>query len=114
MSALDPTGLVVEEAQVVVHKADQPDLLLDLADADALAGEDVAEAGKNCSRWAVIRMSQWRVPGRGTKPRDSCLPLALILRVREKRCAKSPPNRSEDQPFSSLLSLGDRSQKVHH
>lgn len=42
--ALDPAGLVVEEAQVVVHKADQPDLLLDLADADPLAGKDMTEA----------------------------------------------------------------------
>jgi hypothetical protein len=30
---------VIEEAQVVVHKADQPDLLADFRDADVLSGE---------------------------------------------------------------------------
>jgi hypothetical protein len=46
MSALDPTCLVVGEPQVVVHKAHQPDLLLDLADAELLAGEDRTEADR--------------------------------------------------------------------
>jgi hypothetical protein len=37
--AFDPAGLVVEEVLVVLHKADQPDFLADLGDADVLAGE---------------------------------------------------------------------------
>ena len=34
---------MVEEAQIIVHKADQPDLIRDLLDADFLASEDGAE-----------------------------------------------------------------------
>ena len=34
---------MVEIAQVVVHKADQPDVVADLLDADVLPGEDAAE-----------------------------------------------------------------------
>jgi hypothetical protein len=34
---------VIEEAQVVFHKADQPDFIANLLDADVLAGEDGAE-----------------------------------------------------------------------
>ena len=35
--------LRIEEAQIVLHKADEPHLLGDLLDADVLAGEDGAE-----------------------------------------------------------------------
>jgi len=35
--------LVVEEAQVVVHKADEPDVIGDFAYADGLTGKDLAE-----------------------------------------------------------------------
>jgi hypothetical protein len=38
--------LTVEEPQVVVHEADQSDLLGDLADADGLTGEDLAEGDR--------------------------------------------------------------------
>ena len=41
-SAFDP-GLVIEEAQVVLHKPDQPDFLTDFRDAVVLAGEYPAE-----------------------------------------------------------------------
>ncbi len=34
---------MVEVAEIVVHEADEPNLLADLLDADALAGEDGAE-----------------------------------------------------------------------
>jgi hypothetical protein len=34
---------VVEEPQVVVHEADQPDFFLDLFDADVLTGEHCGE-----------------------------------------------------------------------
>jgi hypothetical protein len=34
---------VIKEPQVVVHKADQPDLFRDLLDADILSGEDLTE-----------------------------------------------------------------------
>ena len=34
---------MVEVAEIIVHKADEPNLLADLLDADALAGEDGAE-----------------------------------------------------------------------
>lgn len=36
--------LVIKEAQLVVHETDQPDLVLDFADADGLTCEDVAKA----------------------------------------------------------------------
>ena len=36
--------LQVEESQVLAEEADLPDLVVDLSDADALAGEDGAEA----------------------------------------------------------------------
>src|SRR5260370_40421619 len=39
----EPACLVGEVAEVILHKADQPNLLADLLDADALAGEDRAE-----------------------------------------------------------------------
>jgi hypothetical protein len=38
-----PPALVIEEAQVVLHKAHQPDLLGDLLDADGLAAEGSTE-----------------------------------------------------------------------
>jgi len=34
---------VIEEAQIVLHKADEPHLLADLLDADVLSGEHGAE-----------------------------------------------------------------------
>ena len=34
---------MIKEPQVVVHKADQPDLLRDFLDADILSGEDLAQ-----------------------------------------------------------------------
>ncbi len=34
---------MVEVSEIIVHKADQPNLLADLFDADALAGEDEVE-----------------------------------------------------------------------
>jgi hypothetical protein len=34
---------LVEVAEIIVHKADQPNLVAHLFDADALAGEDDAE-----------------------------------------------------------------------
>jgi hypothetical protein len=34
---------VVKVAEIIVHKADEPNLVADLLDADALAGEDDAE-----------------------------------------------------------------------
>ena len=40
--AFDAACLVIKEPQVVVHKADQPDLLRDFLDADILSGEDLA------------------------------------------------------------------------
>jgi hypothetical protein len=39
----DAACLVIEEAQIVLHKAHQPDLIFDLADADVLSGKDSAE-----------------------------------------------------------------------
>jgi hypothetical protein len=35
--------LIVEEAQVVVHEADQPDVISDFSYPDALASKDLAE-----------------------------------------------------------------------
>ncbi len=43
LDRFEPTRLVVEVAEIVVHEADEPNLLADLLDADALAGEDGAE-----------------------------------------------------------------------
>ena len=43
LDGFKPAGFVVEVAEIVVHEADQPNLLADLLDADALAGEDGAE-----------------------------------------------------------------------
>ena len=34
---------MIEETQVIFHKADEPDFIADLLDADVLAGEDGAE-----------------------------------------------------------------------
>ena len=34
---------MIEVAEIVIHEADEPNLLADLLDADALAGEDGAE-----------------------------------------------------------------------
>jgi len=42
-STLDAVALVVEEAQVVVHEADQPDVNGYLPNADGLTGEHLAE-----------------------------------------------------------------------
>jgi len=39
----EPAGLVVEVSQIVSHKADEPDVVVGLLDADGLAGEDGAE-----------------------------------------------------------------------
>jgi hypothetical protein len=39
----DPTRLVVEIPQVVLHEGDQPDVLAHLRDPDVLAGEDLTE-----------------------------------------------------------------------
>ena len=41
--AVNATGLIVEVAQVVVLEGHEPDALLDLPDADLLAGEDLAQ-----------------------------------------------------------------------
>ena len=41
--AFDAARLGIEEAQVVVHKADQPDFLRHFLDADVLTGEDGAQ-----------------------------------------------------------------------
>jgi len=41
---LEPAGFIVEESEVVVHEGDEPDLLVDLLDADLPSGEDGAEA----------------------------------------------------------------------
>jgi hypothetical protein len=43
LRALHASCLVIEEAQVVVHEAHQPDLFRNLVDADVLTGEDLAE-----------------------------------------------------------------------
>ena len=43
LDRFEPAGLVVEVAEIIVHEADEPNLLADLLDADALAGEDGAE-----------------------------------------------------------------------
>jgi hypothetical protein len=37
---------VVEVAEIIIHKADEPDLLADLFDANALANKDNAEVAK--------------------------------------------------------------------
>lgn len=39
----EPAGLVVERSQIAVHEADEPDAVVNLSDADGLAGEDGAE-----------------------------------------------------------------------
>src|SRR5258705_7781463 len=41
--ALDPTALIVEEAQVVVHEADEPDVVSDFSHANVLSREDLTE-----------------------------------------------------------------------
>ena len=43
MEWFEPTGLVVEVSQIVVHEGDEPDSVVGLADADILAGEDGTE-----------------------------------------------------------------------
>ena len=40
---LQPTRLVIKVPQVVVHEADEPDVLVDLGDAHLLSGEDSAQ-----------------------------------------------------------------------
>jgi hypothetical protein len=40
---LEPACLVVEVAEIIVHEADEPNVLVHLFDSDALAGEDSAE-----------------------------------------------------------------------
>lgn len=40
---LEAAGFVVEEAEIVVHEADQPDAVGDLLHSDALASEDLAD-----------------------------------------------------------------------
>ena len=39
----DAIALVVEEAQVIVHEADQPDVIGDFAHSDGLTGKDLVE-----------------------------------------------------------------------
>ena len=41
--ALDPTALIVEEAEVVVHEADEPDVVSDFPHADVLSRKDLTE-----------------------------------------------------------------------
>jgi hypothetical protein len=45
---LDAISLVIEEPQVVVHEADQPDLLSDFTEADILTGEGRADSRNRC------------------------------------------------------------------
>ncbi|WP_192252378.1 hypothetical protein [Mesorhizobium caraganae] len=42
-SGSEPTCLVIEVSQIIIHEAAQPDVVLDLFDADGLAGEDDTE-----------------------------------------------------------------------
>jgi len=42
----------VEEAQIILHEADKPDLVVDLLDAGLLAGEDRAEVNLLASELA--------------------------------------------------------------
>ena len=48
--ALDPACLVIEEAQVVLHKPHQPDLVFDLVHADLLSRESLAQVDLVLSR----------------------------------------------------------------
>jgi hypothetical protein len=41
--AFDPSRLLIEEPQIVFHKADQPDFVADLADPDLLTCEHLAQ-----------------------------------------------------------------------
>ena len=43
MDRFESTCLIVEVSQIIVHEADEPDVLVDLFDSDFLAGEDLAE-----------------------------------------------------------------------
>ena len=43
MEWFEPACLVVEIPQIIVHEAGQPDMVLDLFDADGLTGKDEAE-----------------------------------------------------------------------
>ena len=43
LGRLDPAGVVVKEFQIVVQEANQPDVFVDLGDAQLLAGEDGGE-----------------------------------------------------------------------
>jgi hypothetical protein len=42
-SALDPAALIVEEAQVIVHEAGQPDVIGDFSRPDVLTRKDLTE-----------------------------------------------------------------------
>ena len=39
----EPAGLVVEVAQIIIHKADQPNAVVGLLDANSLAGKHLTE-----------------------------------------------------------------------
>jgi hypothetical protein len=41
--ALESACLVIEEAEIVLHKSHQPDLIADFLDVDVLSGEHLAE-----------------------------------------------------------------------
>ena len=43
LNRFEPTGLIVEVAQIVAHEGDEPDALTHLRYADVLAGKHVAE-----------------------------------------------------------------------
>ena len=43
MEWFEPACLIVEVSQIIVHEASQPDMVLDLFDADGLAGKDKTE-----------------------------------------------------------------------
>ena len=73
-STFEPTSLVVEEPQVVVHRSHEPDSIAHLRDADILTGEHVLKLIfwrlKQIRRhWLTVMVRSWNGYSRSSRPR---------------------------------------------
>jgi len=64
LDRFEPACLVVEVAEVIVHKADEPNLLADLLDAEALASEDGASRLWNARTLTALEYVRFLRPRR--------------------------------------------------
>ena len=62
LDRLEPTGLIIEVAEIVVHEADEPNLFTDLLDPHVLARERPAEVNLSS------RVADAAAPGDGDGP----------------------------------------------